>query len=187
MNTKKLIRSLKSLRAESERLWDMACDTCIDSQGEVLEEKQEECESQRESALEAWDDAIAAVDDGDLEAAKENLESARSLAAEWGYAGLEREAIKILESLPRPRPRVKLCETPAMHVPPENQGQIVTVSYGYDSTYLWRRTYDASDRSECWERAEILDWGPHEDCDVWNTRPHESVGLGPWEDVVVRD
>lgn len=59
------------------------------------------------------------------------------------------------------------------HTPPENQGQIVTVSYGWCGEALLRRTHDASDRSEVirilpdpWadatasERAALEDWQP---------------------------
>jgi hypothetical protein len=41
-----------------------------------------------------------------------------------------------------------------LHTAPEDQGQIVEVSYGWDDGYLYRRTFDQSDRTECWEVAD---------------------------------
>lgn len=40
-----------------------------------------------------------------------------------------------------------------LHTPPENQGQMIDVSYGWHEGYLYRRTYDESDRSTAWHRA----------------------------------
>ena len=39
------------------------------------------------------------------------------------------------------------------HTPPELQGQIVIVSYGWHDGCLYRRTYDRSDRTERWALA----------------------------------
>jgi hypothetical protein len=39
-------------------------------------------------------------------------------------------------------------------VPPENQGQIVEVAYGWHEGRLYRRTHDRSDRTTCWEVAD---------------------------------
>lgn len=51
--------------------------------------------------------------------------------------------------------------------PPENQGQMVEVSYGWHEGRLYRRTFDRSDLSESWavadeEEAQELDesWDP---------------------------
>jgi len=45
-----------------------------------------------------------------------------------------------------------------MYVRPVDQGQIIEVSYGYDSDgNAYRRTNDRSDGSVTWERGE-LDW-----------------------------
>lgn len=38
--------------------------------------------------------------------------------------------------------------------PPKNRGQIVTVSYGCDADYIYRRTVDASDRTTVYSRFE---------------------------------
>jgi hypothetical protein len=37
-----------------------------------------------------------------------------------------------------------------MQTPPENQGKMVAVSYGWSDGSLYKRVYDASDRSESW-------------------------------------
>ena len=45
-----------------------------------------------------------------------------------------------------------------LYTRPQDQGQIVEVSYGYDSRgNAYRRTVDRSDRSESWECGK-LDW-----------------------------
>jgi hypothetical protein len=56
-----------------------------------------------------------------------------------------------------------------MYVMPEDQGQIVTVSYGCDGEYLYCRTLDTSDRSESWQRAEI-EWSDDNEFEPWNGR-----------------
>lgn len=40
-----------------------------------------------------------------------------------------------------------------LHTPPENQGQIVEVSYGWQAGCLYRRVVDRSDRSVSWSVA----------------------------------
>lgn len=40
-----------------------------------------------------------------------------------------------------------------LHTPPENQGQIVEISYGWHEGDLYKRVYDRSDRSTQWYRA----------------------------------
>lgn len=44
-----------------------------------------------------------------------------------------------------------------MITPPENQGQMVEVSYGWHDGRLYRRTYDRSDRAESWDIADEED------------------------------
>lgn len=64
-----------------------------------------------------------------------------------------------------------------MHTPPENQGQIVEVSYGWHDGDLYERTYDHSDRTSVWSRAPkrvsarlaTTDWEP------WNGEPPVST------------
>lgn len=60
-----------------------------------------------------------------------------------------------------------------LDTPPQNQGQIVEVSYGWHEGTLYRRVYDHSDRSEAWSRADAdaarelasTDWEPwNADC-----------------------
>lgn len=58
------------------------------------------------------------------------------------------------------------------HVPPENQGQIVEVSYGCDAEYVYRKTYDKSDRTTSYARFEHPDTPEQEfDFDPWNGEP----------------
>jgi len=63
-------------------------------------------------------------------------------------------------------------EQVAYHVPPENQGQIVEVSYGCDEDYVYRKTYDRSDRTTAYARFEHPDTPEQEfDFDPWNGEP----------------
>lgn len=63
------------------------------------------------------------------------------------------------------------------HTPPENQGQMVEVSYASDGEYAYRRVYDCSDRSESIERVAWGDWwadvpeGTNIDWEPWNKAP----------------
>lgn len=41
-----------------------------------------------------------------------------------------------------------------LSTPKALQGQMVQVSYGWHEGYLYRRTFDQSDRSEQWDRAD---------------------------------
>jgi hypothetical protein len=50
-----------------------------------------------------------------------------------------------------------------MHTPPENQGQIVTVSYGSTHCFAYRRTQDAGDQTTYWSRCS---WS-----DIWDALP----------------
>jgi hypothetical protein len=63
----------------------------------------------------------------------------------------------------------KWTEDVTFHTPPENQGQIVLVSYGCDEDYIYEKTYDQSDRStvvRVYEHPETdCDWDP------WNGAP----------------
>lgn len=64
-----------------------------------------------------------------------------------------------------------------MTTPPENQGQIVEVSYGWQNGRLYQRVHDRSDRSTSWyvadrDEANALDesWHPingEPDVDTW--------------------
>lgn len=58
------------------------------------------------------------------------------------------------------------------HVPPENQGQIVEVSYGCDGDYVYCKTFDQSDRTTSYARFEHPDTPEQEfDFDPWNGEP----------------
>src|SRR5690606_3115606 len=53
-----------------------------------------------------------------------------------------------------------------------NQGQIVEVSYGCDEDYVYRKTYDRSDRTTAYARFEHPDTPEQEfDFDPWNGEP----------------
>jgi hypothetical protein len=66
------------------------------------------------------------------------------------------------------------------HVPPANQGQTVVVSYGIDTEgeAIYRRTFDRSDRSVSYERADLS--ALRGDFEPWNESP--DVARGAWED-----
>lgn len=92
-----LIKRIRDLREESKRLWDLACDTCFDVDGEVQPERQEQAEDSRESALASWGDAIEALKAGEHAKAITELSDAASLASDWGDDSAEREAIALIE------------------------------------------------------------------------------------------
>lgn len=50
---------------------------------------------------------------------------------------------------------------------PKDQGQIVIQRYAIDGEYLYRHTIDQSDKTESWERAEILD---ETEFEPWNNQ-----------------
>lgn len=62
------------------------------------------------------------------------------------------------------------------HTAPVNQGQIVTVSYGWLGGAVLRRTYDASDRTET-IRYLADPWGETEDSD----EAEELEAWRPWD------
>lgn len=76
------------------------------------------------------------------------------------------------------------------HTPPKNQGQIVTVSFGADAEFFYRKTVDRSENSTVIEHCSIADaedamgddyvelnaWEP------WNDAP--PAGL-PWKTIEV--
>ena len=92
-----LIERILDLREESKRLWDLACDTCFDVDGEVEVERQEQAEDSRESALACWGDAIEALKAGDRREAIVELSDAASMASDWGEDSAEREAIALIK------------------------------------------------------------------------------------------
>ena len=64
------------------------------------------------------------------------------------------------------------------HTPPENQGQIVLVSYGWSDGTLYRRTLDQSDRSVVIRSTDPWYWVENnkqvaqlENWDPWNNAP----------------
>lgn len=81
------------LRDDSEQSWEMAVDTCHDCDGVIDEARQAECREAMDSAMGAWDRALAATD---AEERDEALEEARALAAEWGDDSRERAALRLL-------------------------------------------------------------------------------------------
>jgi hypothetical protein len=54
------------------------------------------------------------------------------------------------------------------HIPPECQGQIVEVSYGCDEDYVYRKTFDRSDRTTTYSRFEPF---YDDDFQPWNREP----------------
>lgn len=71
-----------------------------------------------------------------------------------------------------------------MHVPPENQGQIVEVSYGWRDDRLYRRVLDKSDRSEAWAVArdsKALRNYQESSSELWNEAPPEKITWKPCE------
>jgi len=62
------------------------------------------------------------------------------------------------------------------HVPPKNQGQIVTVSYGCCNSIVYCHWYDASDREE---HTYWRDWKKSDgDCDFNNRAPEPTRVCG---------
>jgi len=71
------------------------------------------------------------------------------------------------------------------HTPPENQGQIVTVSYASDGERVYRRTHDASDGSSVvwwlwWEDVGLPD-DVEPQFEPWNGEDYMSIpGDAEW-------
>ena len=68
-----------------------------------------------------------------------------------------------------------------MYVPPQNQGQMIEVSYGYDwdAGILYRRTMDRSSRAEEWSCVDIATVPTDEWAGPWNEDP--PVADDAWE------
>jgi hypothetical protein len=98
MTTETITTSLTALRSQSEALWELAADTCIDAEGREQPRRRRACEEAAESASEAWARALVAAEAGDMPAAREALEEARSLGAEWGEDGPERDGLRLAEA-----------------------------------------------------------------------------------------
>lgn len=114
-----LIEQLRGLRDHSELAWDMAVDSAgeidtgtVTSDPDYVHEeeqaraerraaaRQADCADSRRRALDAWDLAIQALRDGRVTEGNETrqaLESARTLAKQWGDDQHEREALQLLE------------------------------------------------------------------------------------------
>lgn len=84
-----MLDELKAQYEQSRRLWDMAVDTAGDREPIAKEAA--------DAAMDSWRDALAAVEAGKLDAAREALEEACVLADEWGDDSTERAAIKMLD------------------------------------------------------------------------------------------
>lgn len=93
MTTSETTRDWSDLRDDAEQSWEMAVETCHDCEGVVDEARQAECREAMDSAMDAWDRAIAAED---ADERTEALEEARALADEWGDDATEREALRLL-------------------------------------------------------------------------------------------
>lgn len=95
-------RTLADLREHSERAWETCVDTCYsDPRGTIDGPRQAKCRLAAESAMDAWDRAIAAAGEQDYDTARAALREARTLAAEWGDDSDEREALELLDGLER--------------------------------------------------------------------------------------
>jgi len=91
-----ILADLAELREDSDDSWEMCANTCLDSDGTEQPERRAAAEDAQDSAREAWSRAIEATKAGNLSAAIEALEEARSLASDWGDDSREREAIAIV-------------------------------------------------------------------------------------------
>lgn len=92
-----MLSRLRSLREASALAWEMASDTCYVGQTDEIDvERQAECQDAADSALELWDAAIDAAEAEDIRAAVPTLFAAAALAADWGDASHEIEAIELL-------------------------------------------------------------------------------------------
>lgn len=72
-----------------------------------------------------------------------------------------------------------------MHIPPENQGQIVEVSYGWIEGRLYKRSLDKSDRTEDWwvaRDSEALRDYQESSSELWNEPPPEKITWKNCED-----
>ena len=105
--------NISSFRATTEQGWDMAVDTAEIGHDDGTARKAT-AEADRESALEAWDRAETAIETGNIAAALEALEEARSLAASWGDDAPEREAAQAVRDDADPD-MVILEEMPDQH------------------------------------------------------------------------
>jgi len=75
-----ILADLAELREDSDDSWEMCANTCLDSDGTEQPERRAAAEDAQDSAREAWSRAIEATKAGNLSAAIEALEEARSLA-----------------------------------------------------------------------------------------------------------
>lgn len=95
------IRSeLEALCQSTAAAWEMAIGAADDGiEDEARAEAMvADCRDSAEKSGREWIGALAAVDTGDRDAAREALARAKQLASPWGDDSFERQALRILEA-----------------------------------------------------------------------------------------
>jgi len=94
-----MIDTIKRLRNETAACWDLAVDTAgiADCGDRHDQDNEDRAADARDSAMASWDEAVAALENGDVDAAREALDGARRLASEWGDSSAELEALAMLD------------------------------------------------------------------------------------------
>jgi hypothetical protein len=181
-----VLETIGSCREASVRAWEGAADGAErDGHDRApVEAAAEECDGHYEAAEEA-------IRGGNIDGAIAALEWAASLEREWGDAQHAERALNAVRSVASGDTvtdeqgaelrRVCLPDELSMYVRPEDQGQMVEVSYGYSSDgRAWKRVLDRSDRSEDWYVGD-LDW----DCEPEETNQDHIPCVVEWERVEV--
>jgi len=98
MKIEHLLKKITRLQMESADGWAMAAETAGPDYQGGSEENEEQIEALASECFDAYEVALNALEEGDLEAAIEALEDARSLEAEGGDASAAIEALEALEA-----------------------------------------------------------------------------------------
>lgn len=97
------VEALRTLRTNTMSSWSGCVDTAgiTDCGASHDEARAQDAADAADAAEGHWDRAIEAVESGDIATAKQELEWARSLAAEWGDSTCETQALEVVEHLDR--------------------------------------------------------------------------------------
>lgn len=93
------VEALRTLRNNTMSSWSGCVDTAgiTDCGASHDEARAQDAADAADAAEGHWDRAIEAVESGDIATAKQELEWARSLAAEWGDSTCETQALEVVD------------------------------------------------------------------------------------------
>ncbi len=93
------VEALRTLRTNTMSSWSGCVDTAgiTDCGASHDEARAQDAADAADAAEGHWDRAIEAVESGDIATAKQELEWARSLAAEWGDSTCETQALEVVD------------------------------------------------------------------------------------------